>query len=215
MPVFSVDYRLAPKNPYPDPINDAYQGYYWLVTQLQYHTGICPKRIILTGDSAGSHIALAVTQLAILRNFQVPDGILLHYPAANSNTNHFFPSSLLTLDDPLLNYSLMIYVASAFTRKGGDSTKNSLLSPIYTPSFLLCKFPPTKILVAEVDPLRDNGIYLGLNLKRAGVDTEVFYMKEYIHNFLQFDNVTFGIPEYQNAHDITIRAFKELLSTHE
>ena len=122
---------------------------------------------------------------------------------------------MLSLDDPLLNYSLMIYIASALTRKGGDSTKNSLLSPIYTPSFLLKKFPPTKILVAEVDPLRDNGIYLGLNLKRAGVDTELYYFKEYIHNFLQFDDVTFGIPEYQNAHEITISAFKQLLQFHE
>ena len=34
VPIFSIDYRLAPKNPYPDPINDCYQGYYWLVTQL-------------------------------------------------------------------------------------------------------------------------------------------------------------------------------------
>lgn len=122
---------------------------------------------------------------------------------------------MLTLDDPLLNYSLMIYVASALTRKGGDPTKNSLLSPIYTPSFILKKFPPTKILVAEVDPLRDNGIYLGLNLKRAGVDTEVFLFKEYIHNFLQFDSPTFGIGEYQNAHEYTIRAFKQLLACHE
>ena len=32
IPVFSVDYRLAPKNPYPDPVNDCYQAYVWIVT---------------------------------------------------------------------------------------------------------------------------------------------------------------------------------------
>ena len=33
VPVFSIDYRLAPKYPYPDFINDAYQAYVWIVTQ--------------------------------------------------------------------------------------------------------------------------------------------------------------------------------------
>ncbi len=32
VPVFSVDYRLAPGNPYPDPVNDCYQAYVWIVT---------------------------------------------------------------------------------------------------------------------------------------------------------------------------------------
>lgn len=158
--------------------------------------GIYPDKIVVCGDSAGGHLAVAVTSLAILRDFRVPDGILLHYPTGNSNVNHFFPSSLLTLDDPLLNFSLMFYVASAFTRKGGDATKNCILSTIYTPRCVLQKFPPVKMLVAEVDPLRDNGVYLGLNMKRAGVDVEIFYMKEYIHNFIQFDSLSFGIPEY-------------------
>lgn len=126
---------------------------------------------------------MAVINLAILRNFRVPDGILMHYPTGNSNVNHFFPSNMLCLDDPLLNISLMLYVAGAFARKGGDTSRNCIMSPIYTPKSVLRLYPPVKILVAEVDPLRDNGIYIGLNLKRVGVDTEVFYMKEYIHNF--------------------------------
>ena len=88
---------------------------------------------MVTGDSAGGHLAIAVTSLAILRGFRVPDGILLHYPTGNSNINHFFPSSMLTLDDPLLNYQLMIYVSGALSRKGGDCTNNCFLSPIYTP----------------------------------------------------------------------------------
>jgi acetyl esterase/lipase len=131
--------------------------------------GIYADKIVITGDSAGGHIAVAVITLAILRGFRVPDGLLLHYPTGNSNVNHFFPSNLLTLDDPLLNFSLMYYVSAAFSRKGGDTSKNCMLSTIYTPKSLLQHFPKTKILVAEVDPLRDNGIYLGLTMRKAGV----------------------------------------------
>lgn len=165
----------------------------------------------MCGDSAGGHLAIAVTILAILRQFRIPDGLVLHYPAASGNTGHFFPSTLLTLDDFLLNYNLLFYVATAFTRKGGDATSNFFISPIYTPPEILSRFPKTKILVAEVDPLRDQGVYFGLQLKRAGVDTEVFYFRDYVHNFLQFDDSTFGIPEFQNASKITLDLFKELL----
>ena len=35
VPLFSIDYRLAPKHPYPDPINDCYQAYVWLVTHAK------------------------------------------------------------------------------------------------------------------------------------------------------------------------------------
>ena len=35
VPVFSVDYRLAPKDPFPAPVNDCYQAYVWLVTQAK------------------------------------------------------------------------------------------------------------------------------------------------------------------------------------
>jgi len=96
-----------------------------------------------------------VTTLAILRNFRVPDGLVLHYPATSGNIGHFFPSNLLTLDDYLINFNLLFYLATAFTRKGGDPTENFIISPIYTPREILTMFPPTKILVAEVDPLRD------------------------------------------------------------
>ena len=38
------------------------------------------KQIILAGDSAGGHLAVAVCLLAALRGFRRPDGLLLHYP---------------------------------------------------------------------------------------------------------------------------------------
>ena len=40
VPVFTVDYRLAPKHPFPEPINDCYQAYYWILTQASKHLGM-------------------------------------------------------------------------------------------------------------------------------------------------------------------------------
>jgi hormone-sensitive lipase len=137
VPFFSVDYRLAPKNPYPDPVNDAYQGYYWILTQANKHFGMDIDDVVIVGDSAGGELAVAVSLLAVLRNFKKPAGIVLPYPLCSSNINHFMPSSLLTIDDQLLQSNVMVYVATAFTKNGGDPTKNCILSPIYTPRFLL------------------------------------------------------------------------------
>lgn len=53
--VFSLDYRLAPKDPYPAALEDAYAGYMKLL-----EIGYSPERIIFVGDSAGGGLALAL-----------------------------------------------------------------------------------------------------------------------------------------------------------
>jgi len=78
----------------------------------------------------------------------------------------------------------MIFAATAYLRNGGDFTNNCLLSPIYTPRFILQKLPPVRIVVCEVDPVRDQGVHFALQLKRAGVDTKLYYMRDYNHAFL-------------------------------
>ena len=110
MPVFSIDYRKAPKHPYPDSSNDCYQGYYWIMTQAKKHLGMDIKKVIVAGDSAGGHLALNVITLAIIRQFRVPDGCVLLYPNVNSNHNMFSPSALLALDDSFLGINAMYYV---------------------------------------------------------------------------------------------------------
>ena len=113
------------------------------------------QNIALIGDSAGGHLCIALTLLCIMRRFRKPDGLSLIYPACCSNINHFFPSNLLALDDPLLTGKLMNYVATAFMSKGGDATKNMILTPVYTPLEILAQMPKTWVFVCEVDPLRD------------------------------------------------------------
>ncbi|MBV7363869.1 alpha/beta hydrolase [Actinomycetaceae bacterium TAE3-ERU4] len=53
--VFSVDYRVAPNNPFPAALEDAQKGYEFLRSQ-----GYEPSQIVLAGDSAGAGLALAL-----------------------------------------------------------------------------------------------------------------------------------------------------------
>lgn len=69
VPVFSIDYRLAPKWKFPAALIDVWQVYYWLIergcSELGIGNGGPPKKIVLVGDSAGGNLVAALTILAI------------------------------------------------------------------------------------------------------------------------------------------------------
>jgi epsilon-lactone hydrolase len=54
LPVFVVDYRLAPRYRFPTAADDVRTGWDWLIKQQ----GLDPKRMIIAGDSAGGHLAV-------------------------------------------------------------------------------------------------------------------------------------------------------------
>jgi acetyl esterase/lipase len=55
----SIDYRVAPENPHPAPVDDAYAGLVWTAEHAA-ELGIDPNRIVLVGSSAGGGLAAAV-----------------------------------------------------------------------------------------------------------------------------------------------------------
>ena len=83
-PIFSLDYRLAPNNTYPDGLDDCWQAYNWIVDNAEdilgitvllpsnlifefSHEGIKPNKIVIAGDSAGGNLALG-NFFGLLRN---------------------------------------------------------------------------------------------------------------------------------------------------
>ena len=107
IPIFSIDYRLAPADAFPAAINDVWQVYYWIVEHAETYLGVKPEKIFLVGDSAGGNLVCALTLMAIQRKFRVPDGLIMCYPALNLSKMTFTPSLLLSIDDPILPYSFL------------------------------------------------------------------------------------------------------------
>ena len=107
IPIFSVDYRLAPDNMFPDAVNDVWQVYYWICEHAETFLGIKVEKIIVVGDSAGGNLSAVLTTLAIQRNYRKPDGAVLVYPALNLSMDSFVPSFLFAIDDPLLPYTFL------------------------------------------------------------------------------------------------------------
>lgn len=63
-PVLSVRYRLAPQNPFPSAIVDALVAYLSLISPPpgSFHAPIPANKIVLSGDSAGGNLSLALVQ---------------------------------------------------------------------------------------------------------------------------------------------------------
>jgi hormone-sensitive lipase len=65
IPVFSIDYRMAPDHAFPQAPNDCFQVYKFLTSQLYKYMKIKPVNVFLGGDSAGANLSCAVTTLAL------------------------------------------------------------------------------------------------------------------------------------------------------
>jgi hormone-sensitive lipase len=213
VPVFSVDYRLAPKNAYPDPINDCYQAYVWIVLQAKEQLGMQLEHIILAGDSAGGHLCVTVAMLAALRGFKRPDGIFAHYPVFCIDENRFFPSVLMSVDEELLSSAFLEFALSCFTRKGGKKDSNPLLSPIYAPDALLKLLPRVMLMPCEVDPLRDQAFLFAHRLLQAGGRCKIYLMKDHVHGFNNIDQNYFGVNEFKRSTQLTESLFREMFLT--
>ena len=69
--VLSVDYRVAPKHPFPAALEDAVTSYQWILEQ-HYR----PDRIFVAGDSAGGGLALALCLYLRDHSLKLPRGII-------------------------------------------------------------------------------------------------------------------------------------------
>lgn len=67
--VFNINYRLAPRHPFPAAIEDACAAYRWVVANARRFGGD-PRRIVVAGESAGGNLALGV---AIAATYERPE----------------------------------------------------------------------------------------------------------------------------------------------
>lgn len=161
--VVSVDYALAPESPYPYALNE--------VDKIIDHF-IKDNEVSVAGDSAGGNLALAVTTHRINSGKELPAGIVAVVPVTNLhefNTGSYdeFKTGFF------LTKAQMEWYKKQYITEGVDTT-NPLVSPIYTPNEVLEQFPPTLIVTAGFDPLRDEGEAFYQKLK--GVSDKHFWV---------------------------------------
>ncbi len=177
--VISVNYRLAPENPFPAQFEDCQHLNTYLENHIQ-DIGGDPERIAVGGESSGGNLAAVFTQLSTLPlKFQ-----LLIYPQLDF-TNHL-PSHQTYATGYLLEEKTLQLYAAYYLPETADP-HDPRISPYFTPD--LSKQPPTLIITAEYDPLHDDGAYYAAKLKKAHIPTQHITYPGTIHGFFQMGGV--------------------------
>lgn len=83
--VVSVEYRLAPKHPYPAALDDCYEAWQWLLTNASEY-GVDPNRIAISGQSAGAGLAASLSHRILDSDTTQPAAIALFYPMLDDRT---------------------------------------------------------------------------------------------------------------------------------
>ncbi|MFH8343979.1 alpha/beta hydrolase [Streptomyces sp. NPDC018045] len=173
--VVSVDYRLAPEHPYPAATDDAYAALTWLAGHAA-EIGGDPGRIAVAGVSAGGNLAASTVLRA--RDLGGPEVVfqVLIYPALDSGMTS--ASMREFTDTPVLDRDAAEW---AWRHYAGGRDLPPYGSPVQAAD--LSGLPPAFVVVAEVDPLRDEGRRYAERLSAAGVTTELIQAPGAVHGF--------------------------------
>lgn len=170
--VVSVDYRLAPESPSPGPVHDGLAAVRWA-------RGL-GERLVLLGDSAGGALAAAVSAALRDAGEPLPDRQLLVYPTLAPPTDT--PSMLAQADGPLMTRRELDWFWGLYL-DGADP--DPVAAPLLATD--LAGLPPTTVVVAELDPLRDEGRAYAARLAEAGVPVELVEYAGAVHGFWWLD----------------------------
>lgn len=162
--VVSVEYRLAPENPYPAAVEDCYAGIVWMAKNAKM-LKIDPERLIVYGGSAGGGLTIAMSLMARDNNYPKIAFQMALYPMIDDR-NTSVSSQQVT--------SVGIWDRSANMEAWnwylGGKPADGYAAP--SRAISLKGLPPTFIDVGEVDLFRDEDIDFAKKLVEAGVSTE-------------------------------------------
>jgi acetyl esterase len=178
--VASVDYRLAPEFPAPGPFEDCWAATEWLVAHAA-ELGADATRLAIGGDSAGGGIAANVALKARDTGGPAIAHQLLVYPNVTNGAD----------SESFRKYGEGHFLTAeriAFYYRSYIPTKEHAETP-YTYALRaesLRGLPPATIVLAECDPLYDQGVAYAERLRADGVPVELRVYEGMIHAFFSF-----------------------------
>jgi acetyl esterase len=176
--VLSVDYCLAPENPFPQALDECVAVTRW-ARQGGSRWGIDAQRLSIGGDSAGANLALAAAlDLRDASESWLRLALLIYGafapPGDDSESYKLFGKDEFDFGEEAMKIMWSLYLGNA-------SASDPRAAPLYADHRGL---PPVHMIVAALDPLRDDSRNLGHKLSQAGVE---YHYKEYAgvyHGFM-------------------------------
>lgn len=171
----AVDYRLAPDHPYPAAIDDALDAYRGLV-----NSGVPASSIILSGESSGGGLALALALALKTAGTPLPAGIIGVCPFVDLTLRG--PSvSQFAGDDPAANRDMLTYLGASYFQ--GHEPTDPMVSPLYGD---LAGLPPLFLTASEGEVLLSDTTRLIERAQKAGVDVTSRIVDDSVHVYTIF-----------------------------
>ena len=177
--VVSVDYRLAPENPFPEPLEDCYDALAWIVSHCTA-LGVDESRIAIGGVSAGGGLAAALALLVRDRGeISVLFQMLLCPMIDDRNVT---PSSHMSTQPGIWSRDSTLRGWAAYL---GGNSGSAEVSQYAAPSRAtdLRQLPRAYIAVGSLDLFVDENIIYAQRLNQSGVSTELHVFPGAYHGF--------------------------------
>lgn len=175
--VLSVGYRLAPEAQFPVPLDDCYEAVVWAHDNAAT-LGVDSTRLAVAGDSAGGNLAAAVAIRARDEDGPAIVHQLLLYPVTDADF-----SRASYVENGGGNFFLSTEMMRWFWKHYvGDCSVPPPYAAVLRQERLE-GLPPATILLAQYDPLRDEGLAYAEALKAAGVPVQLEIATGMIHGF--------------------------------
>ena len=176
--ILSVDYCLAPENPFPAPLHECIEVARWVHRNGAGH-GIDVGRLAIGGDSAGANLALATAiDLRDAGERWLQYMLLIYgvYAREHDTASHrLFGNGLFGFGTDAMDALWSLYLG----RNG--SADDPRAAPLRA---RLDGLPPACIVAGELDPLRDDSRRLAGRLAGAGGNVDFLECPGVIHGFM-------------------------------
>jgi monoterpene epsilon-lactone hydrolase len=172
----SLDYRLAPEDPFPAAIEDVTAAYRELL-----NSGVDPAAVVFAGDSAGGGLAVASLLAVRKLGLPMPAAVVAFSPGLDATLSG--PSiQSKAAKDPVLTHEIVAATGAAY--RAGAEPDQELLSPAVRGD--LTGLPPLLLQVGSNEILLDDSVRMAARAAAADVDVILDVTADVPHVFQSF-----------------------------
>ena len=200
--VLALDYRLAPEHRFPTAVNDSWAAMKWLSEQGD-ELGLDSTRLAVAGDSAGGTLAAVAALhardigLRLALQLLITPGTTAHQ---DTPSHRQFANGFL-LDAEGISWFFEHYIAR-------EDRSDWRFAPLNADD--VDGVAPACVVLAECDPLVDEGVAYADKLRAAGVSVDLELYRGVTHDFIKMAR---SLPEAGMAMDAAAAALKKAFET--
>ena len=200
VPVYAIDYRLAPEHPFPAGLDDCVAAYRGLLAK-----GIAASSIIVAGDSAGGNLTFTTALKLKQDGLPMPAALVALSPATDLEGADFESRKSNEAADAMFTPGMFGSLEGLYCP--GCDPNNPLISPYRGD---VSGFPPVLIHCSRDEMLRDDGVMMAQKLKAAGVPTTLEVWPKVFHVWQVMADM---LPEARKAIDNIAAFMRDKLQT--